>query len=250
MNEPQSFVDLQDAGNAQAQLILQAIARHANWDTGACWPGQEALARMAKCTTRTVRNYLGKLEADGFITRQERRNESGNRQSELITLVGYSEWITALREGGKVARPKSVERYETSESLPENLSPDLPEKIDEPTGKKSKPTGKQVSATKEHSLRTVIEPLARASARSEGFKSDFGSEGAKASRAMPCFTIQPADSSWQAWIDHLRSTDRAAMAFDAERMKRIRASTRWPNPESQVFEPKVRKASAEQRRTA
>ena len=90
----------------------------------------------------------------------------------------------------------------------------------------------------------------RASAQSEVSKSDFGSEAAKPSRALPCFTIQPADSSWQAWIDHLRTTERAAMAFDAERTKRIRASTRWPKPESQVFEPKMRKSSADQRRTA
>ena len=71
MNEPQTFVDLQDAGNAQAQLILQAVARHADWNTGQCYPSQDALAIMAKCTSRTVRAYLAKLEADGFIKREE-----------------------------------------------------------------------------------------------------------------------------------------------------------------------------------
>ena len=118
MNETLTYVDLHDAGNAQAQLVLYAIARHANWDTGRCWPGQTVLARMSKCSERTLRTYLKKLEADGLIKIDERRDEHGARQSDMITLVGYEVWIKALRDGGKVEKPRQINAY----SQPENIA--------------------------------------------------------------------------------------------------------------------------------
>lgn len=171
MNEPQTFVDLQDAGNAQAQLILQAIARHADWNDGTCYPSQEALGKMAKCTARTVRTYLAKLQADGFISREERRKDNGAKQSDLITLVGYSEWINALRDGGKVQKPKAIQRYEQAE----NLSASQEENLSAPPGKHaSAPPGKQLSANKGTSLNNhrTKNALAR-----EGSNFDLGSEG-------------------------------------------------------------------------
>lgn len=242
MNEPQTYADLQDAGNAQAQLILQAIARHADWNTGKCWPGDEAIAKMAKCSVRTVQTYLAKLEDDGLISREDRRSERGTKIPRLITLVGYEAWISALREGGQVSKPKVVGKYEQP---PENLSggpPEPPAKSAVTTGKLSAvTTGKQV-AGQEHSLNVKSNQDARAR---EGLKSDFGSEGAKPSRALPCFTIQPADTSWSAWIDHFRAIGQSELAFDAGQLKRIRASSRWPKPESVVFEPESRRPPAQ-----
>lgn len=182
MNEPLIFADLQDAGNAQAQLLLLAIARHANWDTGECYPGQETLARMAKCTSRTVRSYLSKLESDGLIARSERRKENGARQSELIVLLGYKEWITSARNGGVVAKPKAISKYNAAPDLPEDFSgrcagilPETPTgKISEPTGKISMPTGRQVSGNKEPSLNSQKNLDARAR---EGSNFDLKSEG-------------------------------------------------------------------------
>lgn len=177
MNEPQTYVDLQDAGNAQAQLILQAIARHADWNTGQCYPSQDAIARMAKCSVRTVRNYLSRLESDGFIERQERRKDNGAVQSDLITLVGYEEWITALREGGKVAKPKETPRYEQ----PANLAGGDAAKLAGAPGKHaSGPPGKQVAANREPSLNNHGTKSAQAR---EDFKSGFGSEGVMVTRS-------------------------------------------------------------------
>lgn len=119
MSETQTYVDLQDAGNAQAQLILQAIARHADWETGECWPGELALARMSKCTTRTVRTYLKRLEDDGLILRDDRRRHDGTKLRKRIVLVGYAEWIRTLRSGGTVRAPKAIRKYS---ELPESLS--------------------------------------------------------------------------------------------------------------------------------
>lgn len=152
MNETLTYADLQDAGNAQAQLILLAIARHANWDTGKCWPGQEILARMAKCSERTVRRYLEKMTADGLIRVEERRGEHGQRLADMITLVGYEEWITAIRAGGAVAKPKVVEGY----AQPANLSGSQPDKI-------GGPTGQQVSGYNEPSKNSQDVLSARAS---------------------------------------------------------------------------------------
>jgi hypothetical protein len=170
VNEPQTFVDLQDAGNAQAQLILQAVARHADWNTGQCYPSQDAIAAMAKCTSRTVRAYLAKLEADGFIKREERRKDNGAKQSDLITLVGYEQWITALREGGKVAKPKANQRYEQAE----NLSGSQAEEFSAPPGTLlSAPPGKQASGYNKPSLNNQRTKSARAR---EDFQSDLKSE--------------------------------------------------------------------------
>lgn len=173
MNEPQMFADLQDAGNAQAQLVLQAIARHSDWETGECWPGDEALAKMAKCSPRTIQTYLARLEKDGLITRVDRRSESGTKLKRLITLVGYVEWISAIRDGGNVSKPKAVGKYEKP---PENLSGS-----EQATGKQSAvttgkhaavTTGKQ-AASQEHSLNNQFNSSART--REGGF-SGFGSE--------------------------------------------------------------------------
>ena len=235
MNEPQTFADLQDAGNAQAQLILQAIARHADWDTGQCWPGDEALARMAKCSTRTVQTYLSRLEADGLIAREDRRSVRGTKMTRMITLVGYSQWISTLRNGGNVSKPKAVGKYEQP---PESLSGGPPENPAVTTGKLSSvTTGKQV-AGQEHSLNNQLNKSARAR---EVDNFGLGSEGAKPSPSLPVFTIQPADTSWNAWLEHFRQADQADLAFDATQKRRIRASSRWPQANSVVFEPKPRK---------
>jgi hypothetical protein len=187
MNETLTYVDLHDAGNAQAQLVLYAIARHANWDTGRCWPGQTVLARMAKCSERTLRTYLKKLEADGLIKIDERRDEHGARQSDLITLVGYEMWIKSLREGGKIEKPKKINDY----SQPENLAGCLPEKNDDLPAKNGEPTGKQVAGYKEPSLNNKIELDARAR---EDSKFCFSSE-------VPPRLVLRGDPNWRMWHD-------------------------------------------------
>ena len=239
MSDPQAYVDLQDAGNAQAQLVLQAVARHADWDSGECYPSQERLARMSKCTDRTVRTYLAKLERDGFISRSSRRKENGAKQSDLIVLVGYAQWISALRNGGNVSKPKEIQRYEQ----PENLSGSQPENFSGAPGKLlSAPPGKQASGYNQTSLELSINKSARAR---EGFKSGFGSEGQGPSRALPIFTVTPADTSWDDWLSHFRASGQTDLAIDAQQAKRIRASTRWPSSDATVFEPKPRAPPSE-----
>lgn len=122
--EPLTWADLQDTGNAQSQLVLIAVARHADWDTGTCYPSVRAIAEMAKCSEKTARRHLKQLKADGFIDLAERFADGGERTSNLITLCGYAEWVVTLRAGGGVARPKRAKRYRDE---------DLPEARDEPS---------------------------------------------------------------------------------------------------------------------
>lgn len=120
--EPLTWADLQDTGNAQSQLVLVAIARHADWDNGTCYPSQRALSEMAKCSARTIRRHIKQLVSDGFITISERFAEGGERTSNLFTLVGYADWVRGLRQGGGVAKPKRAKRYR-DDDLPDDEPP-------------------------------------------------------------------------------------------------------------------------------
>lgn len=198
MHETLTFVDLLDTGNAQAHLILLSIARHANWDKGTSWASQETLARMSKCTERTVRTYLARLEQDGFITRSERRDERGTKLNDEITLVGYADWIKSLREGGRVERPREVARYH----LPENLSGGLPENL-------GGVTGKQLSGIKEQYKNSITTTKAVVESTQEGKVLNFDLlQSQLLDAADPCLD-NPANCSGllnlsipQIWITH------------------------------------------------
>jgi DNA-binding MarR family transcriptional regulator len=118
-NLTQAYVDLQDAGNAQAQLLMKAIAQHADWKTGETICGVRSLAEIGKCSMKTVRRYLKKLQKDGLIeleTRhQDGEDDNGRQTTSRITLVGYAEWAAANRNGGTVKRPMRVPKYAGSD---------------------------------------------------------------------------------------------------------------------------------------
>lgn len=157
MHETLAFVDLIEAGNAQAQLLLYAIARHADSDTGACEVSQSVLARMGKCSLRTCRNYLAKLEEDNLISRAGRFDEAGARLSDEITLVGYQGWISTIRKGGVVQAPRIINSYERAANLADTPPANSAgygslkdqDNLDTPPANLAAPPGKQVAAYKE-----------------------------------------------------------------------------------------------------
>lgn len=219
MNETLHWADLQDAGNAQAQLVLYAIARHANWTTGECFPKQEDLARMAKCTDRTVRTYLKVLEDQGLIERSVRTREDGGKTSDLIRLKGFAEWVQALRTGGRVSAPKAAP------TPPENIS-DTPGSVaSSPPGKQaSAPPGKQVSGLiDELSKEQSIEPSAPERA------SDKGARAPVAPKPVAAVSIRQGESAFAAWIEHLKKIGRDDLATDARDAGEMLVSRRWPN---------------------
>jgi hypothetical protein len=67
------------------KCVLLALADRAR-DDGVCWPGQEETARKAFVSVRTVSRILGKLEAEGYLSRQPRYRENGSRTSDLTVL--------------------------------------------------------------------------------------------------------------------------------------------------------------------
>ncbi len=71
--------------NAPCKLVLLALANFANLQNQS-WASQSTIAKMTCLSTKTVRKALAMLEADGFISRQERRREDGSRSSDVITL--------------------------------------------------------------------------------------------------------------------------------------------------------------------
>src|SRR4051794_958033 len=88
------------AGNEK--VVLLALADWAR-DDGLCWPGQEAIARKARVSDRTVRDILSRLEGRGMITREKRGDPAGGRKPDLIRLTlpeGSSGSLTGSPTGG------------------------------------------------------------------------------------------------------------------------------------------------------
>lgn len=71
--------------------IMARLADFSN-DEGVCWPSIETIARQLGAGESTVRTTIGKLEQEGWLTRQQRR--SGNRNAPNI----YRLNVTKLRK--------------------------------------------------------------------------------------------------------------------------------------------------------
>lgn len=179
-HEPQTWVDLQDTGNAQSQLLLQAVARHADWDTGRCFPAAKTLARMAKCSEKTVRRHLEKLQQDGFVEISERHRDDGSQASNLFVLVGYADWIAAARDGGLIARPKRAPRYrddalgsdEDTRSLAgSKANKSRVDNLTTPSDSLTRAPGQQVTTPNEHFIEQEDSPYPQG-----GKEDDYDSE--------------------------------------------------------------------------
>jgi len=218
MNETLTFADLHDAGNAQAQLVLYAIARSVDWETGEGYPKQTTLAKMAKCCPRTLRTYLRKLQDDGLIEISERKRDDGGQSSNLIRLVGYAEWISASRSGGTVKAPKSIKRY--AQPPPANLATGEGEIATPPGNILATPPGKLVATLNDPSLDRKIITSARARAEGDNFNS-----GSEVKRAEPEIRVRSTDASWSNWIE----TMTADQAQRATASGEIVTTAKWPS---------------------
>lgn len=67
------------------KFILVALADMADEELS-CFPGQETLARMTGASVRTVGRALADLEAQGLLTREQRRRKDGFRSSDRFVL--------------------------------------------------------------------------------------------------------------------------------------------------------------------
>lgn len=93
-----TYATTKDTGNIALQMALYVIAMHVNVETGKTFAGIRTLMAEAKVKSdRTMRNYIAKLEAKGFIKREKRTRPNGANTSDLIELCGFREWFLAQR---------------------------------------------------------------------------------------------------------------------------------------------------------
>ncbi|MBS1674100.1 MAG: helix-turn-helix domain-containing protein [Actinobacteria bacterium] len=72
------------------KFVLIALADLAD-EKHSCYPGQKALAAMTGASEVTVRRAIARMEEQGLLTREERRNEAGYKSSDRYFLqVGVS----------------------------------------------------------------------------------------------------------------------------------------------------------------
>ncbi|MFP1951721.1 conserved phage C-terminal domain-containing protein [Lonsdalea quercina] len=82
------------AGMKLSSVAIMARLADFSSDEGVCWPSIETIARQLGAGTSTVRTAIAKLEADGWLSRTQRRN--GNRNaSNMYQLNVEKLWVAA-----------------------------------------------------------------------------------------------------------------------------------------------------------
>jgi DNA-binding MarR family transcriptional regulator len=72
---------------ATGVAIYAVLARHANRQTGECWPTIGRIARTLDLARSTVKVYLRKMEKAGLIAIEERQDPAGDPTSNRYTLL-------------------------------------------------------------------------------------------------------------------------------------------------------------------
>jgi hypothetical protein len=248
MMDALAYADLQDTGNAQSQLLLLAIARCVDWESGQGFPGIDRLATMGKCSRRTAQYHIRRLVDLGFIRIDARIEKSGRRTSNLYTLVGYADWLKTVRRGGVVAAPKVVEREEndaapTVQNLHGPVQDLHGEGADSLHGDRADSLHggpcKQVAPYHKNYLSKDHKNYPDRAAR-ENDEIDLGKgKGPKPHR--PALTITRSDTSWSAWLGWLTERDQS-LARRAIHWGELVADRRWPDRGETL--PKIRQLPA------
>lgn len=218
-------------------LVMLKLADHANDDGGKVWPAVATIALQAQCSERTVQNVLKALRDCGLAT--VTRPGGGSQPTVYALNVDLLRALSGKKLEGSADRieiPDEAYSYDIHTGAtvaPLSVAPVQPAteggaKLLHRGGAKLLHPNHQ-EPSKEPSLGEVS-------------NFDLKSEGAKPSKAMPCFTITPADTSWNAWLEYFRANQAGDIAFDASQKKRVRVSTRWPSADSIIFEPVGKRA--------
>lgn len=75
----------QRVGSPTGKVLLMCLANYAN-EKGECWPSQKTISHEAELSERSTRDWLQKLEAQGFISRSRRHRSDGSRTSDHVVL--------------------------------------------------------------------------------------------------------------------------------------------------------------------
>ena len=106
--------------DARQLLILYALADRAHDDGTCAWPSQEWIAERARCTSRTVRNHLQKLEDDGLISRGDQQHVAHIRKDRRPIVWDLN--LDKVRPEIMTGRKSSVERPEICDTTAGNLA--------------------------------------------------------------------------------------------------------------------------------
>lgn len=104
--------------SAQAALILVALAEHAHDDGTGAYPAQATIARKARCSVRTVRTYLGELEAAGLIVRGDQEHVAHFRPDRRPTVWNLSMHIVDKPVDGTTGKSCRAEIHDTTGGNP------------------------------------------------------------------------------------------------------------------------------------
>ena len=217
-------------------LVMLKLADHANDDGGKVWPAVATIALQAQCSERTVQNVLKALRDCGLAT--VTRPGGGSQPTVYALNVDLLRALAGKKLEGSADRieiPDEAYSYDIHTGA--TVAPPVVAPVQPATERGANEGGRGAKLLHPNHH---LEP-SRETSLSEVSNFDLKSEGAKPSKALPCFTITPADTSWEAWLEHFRQNSHRSLAYDATQKKRIRVSTRWPKPESIVFEPQIKK---------
>lgn len=172
------------------------LANYAN-ERGECWPSQKTIACEAELSERATRDWLQKLEAQGFIERTRRHRADGSRTSDHVVL-------------NLTRRPNSGDNNLTADSA---ARPDLPAADAKPSGTSCRTYRRDVPGI-EPSPKPSIEPSSGASAQEEdGFKKLWNEWPAKE---------RPDKIKAAKWVfDRLSTVEQSLAVRQAKRFRRL-----------------------------
>lgn len=115
-----------------ALLVYLYLCRFANNVTESCWPKQDRIAEFCKCSDRTIRSSLAKLEACGLIAVQ--RQKVGELSQNIYTLLaiptGNTLPVTPVPTGNQRPNqpeaPDPLTRLKNQQDLNPLSSPSVP----------------------------------------------------------------------------------------------------------------------------
>lgn len=222
------------------KLIALKIADHSNDEGSNIWPSKSRIAREVGCSATTVQLTLKVFREVGLLHvveeggRGPRSTTKYALNTELLTFLANTEGVLSGTSEQLTVKHGEMSKGSESDGIGSRWDRTEPDKGSESAEKGVGITDPKPSLKNHH----IEPPYARAR---EVENSGFGSEGAKASQTLPVFTIQPADTSWSAWLSYFRESGQDDLAVDATAARCIRASSRWPQDHSVVFDPKPRK---------
>lgn len=224
-----AFVKTLDVDNPTSRLLLFIIGENTFNDSGLCKVGQSILVEETKSSERTVRRHIAELVEKNVLKPHPQFKEGFGREPDAIELLGFRDWYAATRS----PQPAKLASLANGESSPQANRSNWPDQSGHLLASSMRPL--LAGSYKDNRTSKSVQESAQA-------REDSNSDLKVQRSALPAIPLTKADSSWKAWVDHLRANDYAALADAAELAGAMVTTARWPKPG--VSPPFVDKAPA------